>query len=102
MAAQAAAKLKGVKRMATIVHGAGIAGHDADAAAQEVALGTLLASYRPKQYGREAAEAGLASCTVVEYSAAKLEDVARGVSRGEAMAARSAARAISSTSRRTF
>ncbi len=85
VAAQAAAKLKGVKRIATIVHGAGIAGHDADAAAQEVALGTLLASYRPKQYGREAAGAGLASCTVVEYSAAKLENVVRGVSRGEAI-----------------
>lgn len=86
VAAQAAAKLKGVKSIATIVHGAGIAGHDAAAAAQEVALGTLLASYRAKQYGREAAaEAGLTSCTVVEYSAAKLEDVARGVTRGEAI-----------------
>jgi leucyl aminopeptidase len=85
VAAQAAAKLKGVKSMATIVHGAGIAGHDASAAAQEVALGTILASYRAKQYGREAGEAGLESCTVVEYNAAKLEDVSRGVTRGEAI-----------------
>ena len=85
VAAQAAAKLKGVKTMATIVHGAGIAGHDADAAAQEVALGTILASYRQKRYRREDADAGLASCTVVEYNAAKLADVERGVSRGEAI-----------------
>ena len=85
VAAQAAAKLKGVESMATIVHGAGIAGHDADAAAQEVALGTILASYRPKRYGRKEDDSGLTSCSVVEYSAAKLEDVERGVARGEAI-----------------
>ena len=85
VAAQAAAKLKGVKAMATIVHGAGIAGHEAAAAAQEVALGTLLASYRPKRYRREAEDAGLSSCTVVEYNAAKLADVERGVAKGEAI-----------------
>ena len=85
VAAQAAAKLKGVKTMATIVHGAGIAGHDTAAAAQEVALGTLLASYRPKRYRREVEDAGLSSCTVVEYSAAKLADVERGVAKGEAI-----------------
>ncbi len=84
--AQAAARVKGVKTIATIVHGAGIAGHDADAAAQEVALGTLLASYRPKLYRREGAAQGLTSCTVVEYSADKLADIERGVARGEAIA----------------
>ena len=85
VAAQAAAKLKGVKAMATIVHGAGIAGHEAATAAQEVALGTLLASYRPKRYRREGEDAGLSSCTVVEYNAAKLADVERGVAKGEAI-----------------
>jgi leucyl aminopeptidase len=85
VAAQAAAKLKGVKTIATIVHGAGIAGHDAAAAAQEVALGTLLANYRPKLYRREEAGKGLTSCVVVEYSGAKLADVERGVARGEAI-----------------
>ena len=83
VAARAAAQLKGVRTIATIVHGAGIAGHDADAAAQEVALGTLLANYRPKLYRREGADKGLTSCTVVEYGAAKLADVRRGVARGE-------------------
>ena len=71
--------------MATIVHGAGIAGHEAATAAQEVALGTLLASYRPKRYRREGEDAGLSSCTVVEYNAAKLADVERGVAKGEAI-----------------
>ena len=37
--AQAAARVKGVKTIATIVHGAGIVGHDADAAAQEGGAG---------------------------------------------------------------
>src|SRR5690348_4822480 len=37
---RALAKLKGVKQYATIVHGAGIAGLDAQAAAQAVAEGT--------------------------------------------------------------
>ena len=85
VAAQAAAKLKGVKTIATIVHGAGIGGHAAAAAAQEVVLGTLLANYRPKLYRREEAGKGLTSCAVVEYSGAKLADVERGVARGEAI-----------------
>ena len=91
VAAQAAAKLKGVKTMATIVHGAGIAGHDAAVAAQAVALGTLLACYRPQQYKRDEVrtqdepDARLTGCAVVEYSAAKLADVERGLTRGEAI-----------------
>ncbi len=85
VAAQAAAKLDGVKTMATIIHGAGIAGHDTAVAAQEVALGTLLASYRPKQYRRNNPDDQLTSCTVVEFSAEKLADAQRGLSRGEAI-----------------
>lgn len=85
VAAQAAAKLKGVKTIATIVHGAGKGGHDTAAAAQEVALGTLLASYQPTPYRRERPDAGLTGCVVVEFNPGKLADVQRGVARGEAI-----------------
>ena len=85
VAARAAGELNGVKTIATIVHGAGIGGRDAAAAAQEVALGTLLADYRPKLYRRQAADEGLASCAIVEFSADKLPDVERGLARGEAI-----------------
>lgn len=83
VAAQAAGNLSGVKSMASIVHGAGIAGHDAAQAAEAMALGTLLACYRPKQYTRSAPDSGLTSCTVVEFSAEKLPAVQKGVLRGE-------------------
>lgn len=46
------AGLKGVKSFATIVHGSGIGGLDADAAAQALVEGTLLALYRAPQCRR--------------------------------------------------
>lgn len=85
VAAQAAAKLDGVERIASIVHGAGIAGHDAAAAAEQVALGTLLADYRPRKYGRREPGRELKSCTLVEFSPAKVADVERGATRGAAI-----------------
>ncbi|MCB0142743.1 MAG: hypothetical protein KDE50_22770, partial [Caldilineaceae bacterium] len=83
----ALAKLKGVKNVATIVHGAGIAGLDTAAAAQALAEGTLLAAYVSPQYKREPQSAALASCTVVEFDAGKVDAVQAGVDRGVGIAA---------------
>ncbi len=84
---KALAKVKGVKHFATIVHGAGIGGHDAADAAQALAEGTLLASYRAPNYKREAPENGPALCTVVEFDATRLASIEAGVRRGESIAA---------------
>ena len=84
---KALSKVKGVKHFATIVHGAGIGGQDAAAAAQALTEGTLLASYRAPNYKREAPEAGPALCTVVEFDANRLPRIESGVRRGERIAA---------------
>lgn len=86
-ACKALAKLKGVKHVATIVHGAGVGALDATAAAQAVVEGTALASYRAPNYKREAPEPGPMQCTVVEYAAERLASVEAGVRRGERIAA---------------
>ena len=86
VAVRALAKVKGVKSFATIVHGAGIAGLDGQAAAQVLAEGTLLAAYRAPQYKRESPSQNPASCTVVEFDAAKLPIVSAGVRAGQAIA----------------
>ena len=68
------------KDVATIVHGAGIAGLDVEAAAQAVAEGSLLALYAydaPKQDADEAHEIEL--LRVVEFEAAKVVAVEQGV-----------------------
>ena len=78
----------GAKEVASIVHGAGIAGLPAAAAAQAVVEGTLLALYEydaPKQ--RENGKKELASFTLVEFDAAKLADLERGLLTGQAVAA---------------
>lgn len=82
VAARTVGKLKGVKSFATVVHGAGIAGLDAQAAAQALAQGTLLASYRAPQYRREAKNGGPESCTVVEFDAAKVAQIEAGLQAG--------------------
>ena len=80
-------KVKGVKHFVTIVHGAGIGGQDAADAAQVLAEGTLLASYRAPNYKREAPENGPALCSVVEFDADRLASIEAGVRRGERIAA---------------
>lgn len=84
---KALAKLKGVKQFATIVHGAGIGGLDGAAAAQALAEGTLLASYRAPNYKRETPDTGPTQCVVVEYDASRLASIEAGVRRGERIAA---------------
>lgn len=79
-------KLGGVKHAATIVHGAGIAGLDVQAAAQALAEGALLAAYQPPNYKRETARNSLESLVVVEYDAQKLPAIEQGLRRGAAIA----------------
>jgi leucyl aminopeptidase len=85
-ACKALSKLNGVKRAATIVHGAGIAGLDPQASAQVLAEGTLLAAYQAPNYKREAPASGLETLAVVEHDAAKVAQIEAGVRRGEAIA----------------
>jgi leucyl aminopeptidase len=85
-AARSVARLKGVKRYATIVHGGGIGGLEPRAVAQALAEGTLLAAYRAPQYRREPKRQGPEQCTVVEFDEARLADVQAGVASGQAVA----------------
>ena len=84
---QALRKLKGVKAYATIVHGAGTGGLNAQAAAQATAEGAILAAYQAPNYKREKPEPGPAHCTVVEFDDAKIGAVTTGVGRAKAIAA---------------
>lgn len=83
VAARSLARLGSVKRMATIVHGAGVGGLDAAAAAQAVAEGTLMATYIPIHYRRNQETSSLTVCTVVESNQDRLDDVNMGAQRGE-------------------
>ncbi len=86
VAYRALAKLKGVRAFSTIVHGGGIGGMKVQDAAQVLAEGTMLAAYQVPNYKRTAPENGPESCVVVEFSAGKLDAIARGVERGESIA----------------
>lgn len=76
------ARKLGGKRVATIVHGAGIGGLDPAKAAQAVCEGTLLGLYRFKKYVSAAAEPDPQSLTVCELSQDKVASLLRGVDRG--------------------
>lgn len=68
------------QHVATIVHGAGVAGLEAQAAAQATAEGSLLAAYQydaPKQ--REDAPHEIESLTVVEFDKKKVKAIEQGV-----------------------
>ncbi|MER3545411.1 MAG: leucyl aminopeptidase [Chloroflexota bacterium] len=78
----------GARRFATIVHGAGIGGLEAQSAAQALAEGTLLGLYEfnrhkaPSEDQRQVAE-----MAVVEFDAARLPAIEAGVRAGRAIAA---------------
>jgi len=82
------AALKGdVKKVATIVHGAGIGGLDVQQAAQCVAEGALLGTYRYEKYKSKKDDGAQgAELIIVEYSADKLPAVEAGVARGVILA----------------
>ena len=74
------------ERVATIVHGAGVAGLPVAAAAQATAEGSLLALYRydaPK--AREEEPHDIKSLAVVEYDQEKIEEIVAGVETAAAL-----------------
>ncbi len=77
------------KQIATIVHGAGVAGLPAAAAAQATVEASLLALYQydaPKQ-GKNGNNKEIELLTVVEFEGAKLAEIEAGVQTAEAIAA---------------
>ncbi len=83
---------KGVTGFATIAHGAGIGGLDAGECAQAIAEGTLLGLYKFDTYrsngngDSDEADNGIASVSIVEWDAARVDALAAGVSVGTALA----------------
>ncbi|HEU4760409.1 MAG TPA: leucyl aminopeptidase [Dehalococcoidia bacterium] len=77
----------GATGAATIVHGAGIAGLDAQACAQAVAEGALMGAYRFTVHKQnEDEEKAIEALSIVERDGSKLEAVRRGVERGRILA----------------
>jgi leucyl aminopeptidase len=79
----------GITRVATIVHGAGIAGLDPATSAQAVAEGALLGSYRfirHKSNGNSDDRHDIATLAIVEHDAGRLEQMRAAAARGEALA----------------
>jgi len=80
----------GIGRVATIAHGAGLAGLDPNACAQAVAEGAVLGGYRFTRYKTEPDEderAEIAQLTIVEHDEAKVAGMAGAVRNGQILAA---------------
>jgi len=82
------ARSTGATTVATILHGAGIAGLDAEQCAQAIAEGAVMGSYRFRRYkdnsnGDEPRE--IETLTIVEQDKSKLRAVRRGVERGQVL-----------------
>ncbi len=75
------------RQVATIVHGAGIGGHDAAAAAQATVEGALLATYRYDAPKKRESQNDIDVLTIVEHDAGRLEAIRAGATLGEAVAA---------------
>ena len=75
----------GAKRVASIVHGAGIGGLDPVDAARAAAEGTVLGLYRYQRYVSDENGKELDSVTFVEADAEKFASVSQGVSEGLAI-----------------
>jgi leucyl aminopeptidase len=75
------------EKAATITHGAGIAGLDAEACAQAIAEGTLMGLYQFKRHKKADEDAKeFTELTLVEHDSGKLGALERGVERGTALA----------------
>ncbi len=75
------------RQVATIVHGAGIGGHDAAAATQATVEGALLATYRYDAPKKRESQNDIDTLTIVERDAGRLEAIRAGAALGEAVAA---------------
>ena len=81
------ARKPGIKTVATIAHGAGIAGLDPEACAQAIAEGALMGEYRfLKHKAADSERLDLDSLTIVELDAGKVERMAAAAARGAIMA----------------
>jgi leucyl aminopeptidase len=85
------ARQAGATSVATIVHGAGIAGLDPAACAQAIAEGAVMGEYRFRKYkyqdGNADDNAGeIETLTIVEADNSKLDAVRQGAETGEVMA----------------
>ena len=76
----------GVRRAATIVHGAGIGGLETAAAAQAVAEGALLGTYSYRAFKSDAEETSLDELIIAEAASEKVEAIQSGVERGVILA----------------
>ncbi|MCK9519375.1 MAG: leucyl aminopeptidase family protein, partial [Dehalococcoidia bacterium] len=81
----------GVGRVATILHGAGIAGLDAEACAQAIAEGALLGGYKFTRHkgnntNTNDEKAELAELVIVEQDQAKIAAITAAVERGRILA----------------
>ena len=73
----------GVEKAATVLHGAGAGGLEAEDAAQAMAEASILACYRFNGYKSEAQDGkGLRQLTVVEFDRDRLTEVRRGLRMG--------------------
>ncbi|MEE9249392.1 MAG: leucyl aminopeptidase [Dehalococcoidia bacterium] len=81
-------RVRGVKKMATIVHGAGIGGMDPSGAAQAIAEGSLLGLYRFTRHRGENDEdkGDIEELHIVEVDPTKVPALESGRNRGKVMA----------------
>ncbi len=78
----------GIRRVATLAHGAGIGGLDPEACAQAIAEGSLLGGYRFLKHKSAADDerAEIGEVVIVEHDAAKVAAMQRAVERGVVLA----------------
>ena len=82
------ARSTGAKSVATIVHGAGIAGLDPEACAQAITEGAIMGGYRFRRYKQNGDNdtGDIEMLHIIENDQSKLDAVRRGVERGRIMA----------------
>ena len=77
----------GVKRVATVAHGAGTGGVDARSSAQAVAEGSILGLYRFDKYKADDDDDGpIEELTIVEFDASKVDVLRQGALEGTLLA----------------
>jgi leucyl aminopeptidase len=82
-----ALRAAGAKNIATIVHGAGVGGLNAESAAQATAEGIVLGLWRFRKYHTSPDEVGaIDQVTLLENDAAKAKQVEAGAARGKIIA----------------
>jgi leucyl aminopeptidase len=83
------ARATGAASVATILHGAGVAGLDTEKCAQAVAEGAVLGAYRFRKYkdnGGDENQGDIETLTIVESDGSKLDAIKRGIERGQVLA----------------